>query len=707
MFSSTLSRFEGVVEWFESLELFKKYSDLRDSRKVLFSVNLIIAICSLCLSGFSAYLSVILYDPAFSSGWINWLGLSIVGLALAVTCIVGMRGAHLVSLDLLLTYFWGITVFVAPLLLGIVACIDFYSYMSVWFEHEWEEQNFQGVRELFCPPEQPNLAKCAAPLFNAGDWCMKNFNSTDCQSIRETAIATSLVWGREITLGQAIISIIDLVLIGFSLFFCYRLLKRNVIAQSMNDVINYLLVLPIGGSCGIAYYLWWLQAYSPERLQYSWLAGLFAALAVTQVCALPLGIAAGRLKSQFLLTVYMLLIFMITTGLALGGTIALLFAGLISETFQPSAAEIGDIACRKQLNGCSNCEAVQGASVNRCPQWAKDEVISLLVLDLKIAGIVAFVSLLYLFGAMIVAFLVQQSLENYKNDYIGMGRPKGAEGQSPTSSSLTQSLSATVGTASTLVAGMAGDFAGGVSTVGGAVVEGVGMVSGRLGGAVYETVGGAGGAVAGVLRGDRPSWGARERLAGGDEEEGKKKSRQVQWAEGDGDGDSGPAAGGSASGVSVFTTFTNFSGKTEPPKPAPVPVLPPLLTAQQIHRHKDHDRLAIEAARELEEWISDIAKPYIVASESAATPPLFHVQTSHPSPHLAAAQANAHGAGAGSITPFTSATMDGTMSSWPSPNAGQSSSFPIPDLLPFFNTPSSIPTINPCPSVSLYHSPSI
>ena len=135
-YGRTVSFFEGLRDWLESLEVFKKYSDFRDSRKVLFSINLIIAVCSLCLSGFSAYLAALLYDPNFFSTWINWMGLSIVGVSLAVTCIVGMRGAHLVSLDLLLTYFWGITVFVAPLLLGIVACFDFYSYLNVFFQHQ-------------------------------------------------------------------------------------------------------------------------------------------------------------------------------------------------------------------------------------------------------------------------------------------------------------------------------------------------------------------------------------------------------------------------------------------------------------------------------------------------------------------------------------------------------------------------------------------
>ena len=132
----SITGMESLREWLGSLELLKNYSDFRDSRKVLFSINLIIAVCSLCLAGFSGYLTYLLYDPNFFSTWINWMGLSIVGLSLALTCIIGMRGAHLVSLDLLLSYFWGITVFVAPLLLGVVACFDFYSYLTVYFKHQ-------------------------------------------------------------------------------------------------------------------------------------------------------------------------------------------------------------------------------------------------------------------------------------------------------------------------------------------------------------------------------------------------------------------------------------------------------------------------------------------------------------------------------------------------------------------------------------------
>ena len=52
----------------------------------------------------------------------------------------------------------------------------------------------------------------------------------------------------------------------------------------------------------------------------------------------------------------------------------------------------GDIACRKELTGCCCCDLQH--YFDPCPEWTKDEVVSLLVLDLKMSGIIAFASVL-------------------------------------------------------------------------------------------------------------------------------------------------------------------------------------------------------------------------------------------------------------------------------------------------------------------------
>src|SRR4051812_43947298 len=95
--------------------------------------------------------------------------MAIVGLGLTVTAIIGMRGAHLVSLELLLTYFWGIIMLVVPLLLGLFACFNFFAYTRIWFKHAWNLENFSEVRHIFCNPASSADNKCKAPIYFESD----------------------------------------------------------------------------------------------------------------------------------------------------------------------------------------------------------------------------------------------------------------------------------------------------------------------------------------------------------------------------------------------------------------------------------------------------------------------------------------------------------------------------------------------------------
>ncbi len=257
-----------------------------------------------------------MYDYVFSTsyvrvsgtGWINWFGLSIVGICLAITAIIGMRGAHLVSLELLLTYFWGIIVFIAPLLLGLFACFNFFLYTRVWFRHAWTLDNFMQVRELFCETDTAEN-KCKAPInsgvvtssnaFNVTSWCLRRYNATDCEDIRNSAISKAVQWGVRIIIAQTVVGIFGLLLIAYSIYISYQILTSPVITQSMLDVINYLLTFPIGGCIGLAAYFWWISSLN---INFIWLPQLYLALGLAQIFALPLGIVSGRLKSRLLLS---------------------------------------------------------------------------------------------------------------------------------------------------------------------------------------------------------------------------------------------------------------------------------------------------------------------------------------------------------------------------------------------------------------------
>ena len=224
---------------------------------------------------------------------------------------VGMRGAHLVSLDLLLSYFWGIIVLIAPLLLGIFAVFNISFYTRIWFKHQWDKPDFIDVRRLFCEPSSTADNRCIAPTdadVQAGwgdmntttQWCQYYYNSTDCERIRDGAINKAVDWGTSLILTNTIIGVFGLALMVVSIYISVEILTHPVITQSMLDVINYFLIIPIASCIGQTVGFWWIQGLS---IKYTWLPRLYMALAVAQIAALPLGIVAGRLKSRNLLKV--------------------------------------------------------------------------------------------------------------------------------------------------------------------------------------------------------------------------------------------------------------------------------------------------------------------------------------------------------------------------------------------------------------------
>ena len=117
-------------------------------QRFVFLNSLIMLILSLLIAGYSLFLCVLFAGSTRSySGFLYFvmIALTIVSLALATICIVGIRGALDVSLELLLLHFWGITVFIGPLILGVVVAFLFMNYIHNWVIHSWDSINFIKV----------------------------------------------------------------------------------------------------------------------------------------------------------------------------------------------------------------------------------------------------------------------------------------------------------------------------------------------------------------------------------------------------------------------------------------------------------------------------------------------------------------------------------------------------------------------------------
>ena len=87
---------------------------------------------------------------------------------------------------------------------------------------------------------------------------MAVYQDTSCESVRAAAVAAALEWGALSMLVEAIICVSNIGLILLSMYLCWRILTTSVITQSMNDIMNFLLVIPIVACSLVTSNLWYV-----------------------------------------------------------------------------------------------------------------------------------------------------------------------------------------------------------------------------------------------------------------------------------------------------------------------------------------------------------------------------------------------------------------------------------------------------------------
>jgi hypothetical protein len=77
------------------------------------------------------------------------------------------------------------------------------------------------------------------------------------------------------------------------------------------------------------------------------------------------------------------------------------------------------MACQMQLANCCCCDQKDIPGVgDLCPEWTTADIFKQLGLTLNISGIVSFLCMFYIIGAIVVTEVMRQNLKNYKTDYI-------------------------------------------------------------------------------------------------------------------------------------------------------------------------------------------------------------------------------------------------------------------------------------------------
>ena len=119
------------------------------------------------------------------------------------------------------------------------------------------------MRKLFCHPSWTADSLCLIPTSIKGGtqtsitkWCQDTYNTDTCYNTYTDAFTHALSFAESVILAQTIVSVCIVAIIFMAIFLCYRVLTAPVITESMNDIINYLLVLPISAAFGLTWYMW-------------------------------------------------------------------------------------------------------------------------------------------------------------------------------------------------------------------------------------------------------------------------------------------------------------------------------------------------------------------------------------------------------------------------------------------------------------------
>lgn len=172
-----------------------------------------------------------------------------------------------------------------------VAAFDFLDYLKSWLKHHWVDSSFRFIREAFCEPGTAN-AECMAPV-NGGldytsvdEWCEAMFNSTACAEITEEAQDDAFSFTGRMLRLQGSVGILNVVQLFYAMAICSFILTKTVIMETMNDVINYLLLIPVAGCLLMGGFLYEHKEYG---VQYGWVPDYFIALGCVQCIIIPLG----------------------------------------------------------------------------------------------------------------------------------------------------------------------------------------------------------------------------------------------------------------------------------------------------------------------------------------------------------------------------------------------------------------------------------
>eukprot|EP00978_Attheya_sp_CCMP212_P004547 scaffold9919_cov55-Attheya_sp.AAC.1 len=417
-------------------------------RAILYRLNILCAVFAMSQVGVGLFLMfVLIAGPSGGNeqdetnrlapnlwnlnGSIFFLG--VVGFILLVTVLCTMRVIREVNLVGAVRYMWAL-IWILPMeIFFVISLFDYHRVTDVWVKHWWATPSMAWFRELFCQRGTANTL-CAAPTLGGKDydstdeWCLSIYNSTACQTLRDSAQLEMRTSTYIFFTINAICGLFLIVLLLLTLNVLGGVISTPIVQRSKESNVPAWLTLPtVGCLCGGAILL-----FSPSSVLNNetgtdifWIGVTYLVSACTFFLAAVLGwtisvfpVLNSRAKKQKQIVVYMFIATMVCTVFSVAAIFVASLIYSINLVDVPLTDRLrGDIACYiDSAQSCTQCNNLDG--LQECPEWSDDDVIKVIQTQLKQSATLAAIFLLYAFSSLRFGFVLRSHISRYQIDYV-------------------------------------------------------------------------------------------------------------------------------------------------------------------------------------------------------------------------------------------------------------------------------------------------
>jgi len=346
----------------------------------------------------------------------------------AVFTIRVIRNVNLVGA---IRYLW-VLLWVLPLQFqSNIGLFDYFRVTDVWIKHYWRDSSMSWFRRRFCVPAESADFECTVPRADNAtetEWCLRNFNSTNCSSIRNSAQSemersTLIFYYLNASIGLALICLLVLTVNALE-----RIISKPLVQKSRESNVPAWMSLPIV-SCVTFGLIFSFSSSSVlntrTQSEATWIGPLFLVAATLFFIAAMIGwcirarpVMSTRQKRNKLISIWAFIIVMLCILILLTTIFATCIAFSVSLVDVPiSSTQRGDIACFLDESGsCTRCEL--GPSENRCPEWSVADVTKVIRTQAKASASLAAMLMLYALSALRFGLGLRTHIRLYQIDYI-------------------------------------------------------------------------------------------------------------------------------------------------------------------------------------------------------------------------------------------------------------------------------------------------